>query len=42
MINTRTLAIVALGLVLSVHALQGQDRSRYRDFQLGGDLLCRP
>jgi len=38
MINTRTFAIVALGLVLSTHALQGQDRSRYRDFQLGGDL----
>lgn len=38
MSNIRTLTIVALGLVLSTHALQGQDRSRYRDFQLGGDL----
>ena len=38
MINTRTAVIVALGLVLSTYALQGQDRSRYRDFQLGRDL----
>lgn len=38
MINTRTLAIVALGLALSTPSLQGQDRSRYRDFQLGDDL----
>lgn len=38
MIDTRTFAIVALGLVLSTHALQGQDQSRYSDFQLGGDL----
>jgi hypothetical protein len=38
MINTRTLTIVALGLVVSTQALQGQDRSRYRDFQLGADL----
>lgn len=38
MINTRIAVIVALGLVLSTHALQGQDRSRYRDFQLGRDL----
>jgi len=38
MITTRTFVIVALGLVLSTHALQGQDRSRYRDFQLGSDL----
>jgi hypothetical protein len=38
MINTRTLTITALGLVLSTHALQAQDRSRYRDFRLGGDL----
>src|ERR1700674_748163 len=28
----------ALGLVLSTDSLQSQDRSRYRDFQLGGDL----
>lgn len=38
MINTRTLTVVALGLVFSTHALEGQDRSRYRDFQLGSDL----
>jgi hypothetical protein len=38
MINTHTLTIVALGLVVSTQALQGQDRSRYRDFQLGSDL----
>jgi hypothetical protein len=38
MITTRTLVIVALGLVLPTHALQGQDRSRYRNFQLGSDL----
>src|SRR5689334_25361635 len=38
MITTRTLVIVALGLVLSTYPLQGQDRSRYRDFQLGSDL----
>src|SRR2546425_5339723 len=38
MINTRTLAIVGLGLVLSPQVLEGQNRSRYRDFQLGSDL----
>jgi hypothetical protein len=38
MITTRTLVIVALGLVLSTPALHGQDRSRYRDFQLASDL----
>jgi hypothetical protein len=38
MINIRTLTITALGLVLSTHAPQAQDRSRYRDFLLGGDL----
>jgi hypothetical protein len=31
-------AACALGLVLSTDSLQSQDRSRYRDFQLGGDL----
>jgi hypothetical protein len=36
--TTRTLAIVVVGLVLSTRALQGQDRWRYRDGQLGGDL----
>ena len=30
--------MTAAGLVLSTWLLQGQDRSRYRDFQLGGDL----
>jgi hypothetical protein len=34
-----TLALTVIGLVLSTWLLQGQDRSRYRDFQLGGDLL---
>ena len=38
MIKTRTLAIGALGLVLSTHSLQGQGRPQYRDFQLGGNL----
>jgi hypothetical protein len=38
MTDRRTLTIVALGLVLSTVAPHGQDRSRYRDFQLGGDL----
>jgi hypothetical protein len=38
MIMMRTLAIAAFGLVLSTHSLQSQDRSRYRDFQLGGNL----
>src|SRR3989442_12017477 len=33
-----TLAIVTLGLVLSTQSLQGQTRSGYRNFQLGGDL----
>jgi hypothetical protein len=34
----RTLAMTAAALVLSTWLLQGQDRSRYRDYQLGGDL----
>ena len=38
MIKTRALTIVALGLVLSTHSLQGQGRPQYRDFQLGGNL----
>jgi hypothetical protein len=38
MIGIRTLGIVAVGLVLSTHALESQDRARYRDFKLGGDL----
>lgn len=33
-----SLGLVAVGLVLSTHSLQSQDRSRYRDFQLGGTL----
>jgi hypothetical protein len=36
--TARTLAMIVLGLVLSTHALQAQERSRYRDFRLGGDL----
>lgn len=38
MINTRTLAVAALSMVVSTHALHGQDRSRYRDYQLGGGV----
>ena len=38
MMPARTLGIVAVGLVVSMHPLHGQDRSRYRDFQLGSDL----
>ncbi len=38
MIDMRALAIGAIGLVLSTHSPQSQGRSRYRDFQLGGDL----
>jgi hypothetical protein len=38
MMTARTLAIVALGIVLSSSPLLGQDKSRYRDFQLGGNL----
>jgi hypothetical protein len=38
--RTRTLALVALGLVLFARPLPGQDRSRYRDFQLGSDLAA--
>ncbi len=38
MIPARTLTIVALGLVLSTHAVQSQAPTRYRDFQLGSDL----
>ena len=38
MINMRALACGALGLVFSMHVVQGKGRSRYRDFQLGGDL----
>jgi hypothetical protein len=38
----RTLAIVVLGFVLSMRALQGQDRSQYRDCQPGGVLPSVP
>jgi hypothetical protein len=34
----RTLATTAAALVLATWLLHGQDRSRYRDFQLGADL----
>ena len=37
MTATRTFALV-LGVALSAQTLQAQDRSRYRDFQLGSDL----
>ncbi len=35
--RTQVFALV-VGLVLSAHALEAQDRSRYRDFRLGSDL----
>ena len=34
----RTVVIVAVGLLLLTGVLQAQDRSRYRDFQLGADM----
>jgi hypothetical protein len=37
-ISHARLAICALGLVLATQSLQGQGRSRYREYQLGGDL----
>jgi hypothetical protein len=39
MITTRTFAILALGLALSTHSLQGQARPGYRNFHLGDGLL---
>jgi len=38
MIASRALALVTLGFVLASPVLHGQDRSRYRNFQLGGNL----
>jgi len=38
MISLRTLGVVAVGLVVSTHALESQDRARYRDYKLGADL----
>lgn len=38
MSSIRTLGIVAVGLVVSTHALESQDQARYRDYRLGGDL----
>jgi hypothetical protein len=38
MIATRSLAVAALGLVLSTQVLYGQSASHYREFQLGGSL----
>jgi hypothetical protein len=38
MISLRSVGLVALGLVLCGAALHGQDRSRYRDYPLGGGL----
>ena len=38
MIEQRTLVLTVAGLALSTCLLHGQDRSRYRDFQLGRDL----
>jgi hypothetical protein len=39
MITTLTVPLVALGLVLSTVSLQTQGQPRYRDFELGSDLL---
>jgi hypothetical protein len=39
MSHTRALAILTIGLVMSATHLAGQDRSRYREFQLGGNLM---
>jgi hypothetical protein len=39
MITTLTVPLVALGLVLSTVSLQAQGQPRYRDFELGSDLL---
>lgn len=38
MISPRALGIVALGLIVSTHALRAEPLSRYRNFQLGSDL----
>jgi hypothetical protein len=35
---SRTIVMGTLALVVSAHSLHSQGRSRYRDFQLGGDL----
>jgi hypothetical protein len=40
MMNTRTLAIAALGIGLSAHGLAGQDLSQYRNFILGSDVAA--
>jgi hypothetical protein len=37
-VNRRALAVGALGLVLAAGSVQGQNRSRYRDYPLGGNL----
>src|SRR5579864_452340 len=34
----RTVAVCAVGIACSTHALEGQDLSQYRNFQLGSDL----
>jgi hypothetical protein len=38
MMHARTLAICAVGIVLSTHALRGQGLSRYRNFELRSSL----
>lgn len=38
MINSQTLGVAVLGLLLSGAAMQGQTAARYREFQLGGSL----
>ena len=39
MIDTRTLAFVALELLVSTLSVQAQGPPQYRDYQLGGDLV---
>lgn len=38
MMHARTLAICALGIACSTHALAGEGLSRYRDFELGSSV----
>ena len=40
MMQTRTLAICAFGLVLLTHGLEGQGPAQYRNFELGSNLAA--
>jgi hypothetical protein len=40
MMHARTLAICAVGIVCSTHALGGQGLSQYRNFELGSDVTA--